>query len=141
MRPGAALFAAALAASGAAFAILVLPPLRESADLAGRIDSADPARRRADARRWGGPPEAEVRRAVEAAAALRPAGAAAPRPPGLREEEPGSFRGRVRWTEVQDLFAWAASAGRPLETLEIRAREDDPDRAECRVVLGAGDGR
>jgi hypothetical protein len=137
VRPGAALFGTVVAAAGAAFAVAILPSLREAESAAARIESADPAAASAEARRWGGPSQAEVRRAADTEAALRPPPSPAARPPGLREEEPGSFRGRVRWTDMQDLFAWVASSGRPLESMEIRAREDDPDRAECRVILVA----
>lgn len=141
MRPGAPLFAAALAAAGAAWAFAVGPAIREGAAAAAAVGEAGPARGPAPGPRWAGPTESEVVRAREAVAALRAAAPPATRPPGLREDEPGSFRGRVRWSEVQDLFAWAAATGRALEILEVRSREDDPDRAECRVLLGAEEPR
>jgi hypothetical protein len=134
VRPGALLFAAALGGAVAAWLAAVRPAAGEAAALADAIEATDFRARREAAARWGGPSEEEVRRLAEASAALRPP-VAAPRPAGIREEEPGTFRGRVRWTEVQDLFAWASSAGRPVLEVEVRARADDPERAECRVVL------
>jgi len=140
VRPGGRLFAAALAGSAAAWVLAVRPAQEEAAVLAGTIEGADLGRMREDAGRWGGPTEDEVRRLEEASAGLRPPAAAA-RPAGLKEEEPGTFRGRVRWTEVQDLFTWASSAGRPVLELEVRAREDDPERAECRVAFAPKEAR
>jgi hypothetical protein len=134
VRPGAALFGAALVGGAAAWALLVLPLLGEASALADRVEGTDLRRLHEEAGRWGGPTADEARRLEEAATSLRPPSTAA-RPAGIREEEPGTFRGRVRWTEVQDFFAWASSAGRPVLELEVRAREDDPERAECRVVL------
>ncbi len=135
------LFGAVVAACVAAFAFLVRPLQSESSDSAEEIAGRDVRGSREAAEAWPGPSEPEARRLEAALAAYRTGSPPVPRPAGLAEESEGVLAGRVRWIEIQDLFAWAAAQGAPVRSLEVKALADDPELADCRVVLGPGAGR
>ena len=134
MAKGPVLFALALAASGAGWALGVLPAAREAETLAEDFEGFDVDARRAAALADPGPPEPLARRLRDSLPALRsPAGR--PVPAGLRERERGRYEGRVRWDGIQELFSWASSLEGRVRKLEIQALEGDAESADCRVEL------
>jgi len=131
LRPSALAYLVVLFAAAAAWAVFVLPIHGKSADLASRIQGTDIGARSAAA---SAPTADQARLLEEGAAALEP-GPGTPAPRGISEEGPGTFTGRLPWTEVQGLLAWSAEQPRPVLELEVKALPDDPKRASCRVVF------
>jgi hypothetical protein len=128
-------FLVAVAAAGAAWALVLLPAQRTSSEesaLVGRYGGDVPA---APLPREPLTP-GERARAGKIRDALR-AAAAPGTPAGIEEREPRVFAGRLPWSEVQEFLAWAAARREPVESVEVRARPEDPGQADCRLVLAA----
>jgi hypothetical protein len=136
---GLLLFLAAAAIAAGTWALAVLPAQGESSRDAEVVAKA-PATPGTAAPRAGLTP-GESKRLAAAVAALRSGPPAAASPRGIEEREPRVFTGRLPWSEVQGFLAWAASRREPVESVEVRARAEDPDEADCRLVLAAEDRR
>ncbi len=145
MRGGALLFALALAGSGAAWALLVLPVHREAASAAEEMARADVAGAWRRAREWPGPTAVEAGRLEEALSFLAPPSAFVPPPEGMGQgpsesrpketEVREDWAGSIPWNKVQDLFSWASSRPEGLLSLEVSPSPADPGKAQCRVAF------
>lgn len=135
MPRGLPLLLIAAAAAAAAWAMAILPARSASSEAAvlvgryGRNPPAPPLPRV--------PLNAKEKALVRALLDARRAGNAPAAPAGIEEREPRVFAGRLPWSEVQGFLAWASARREPVESVEVRARAEDPDKADCRLVLAA----
>ena len=120
-------FVLVLVAGAATWALAIHPLQEESAARAAGAGRVVPGI---------GPADAGIRERLDSALLdLSPPEALGPRPPIPGEAGTGVHAGRLRWAEVQDLLVWAASLDVPPASLEIKVSPDDPESADCRVVL------